>query len=498
VDTPTTETQEKVHTGDVLGKYETEEAYKEAYNGMLKEIEEWAATIETATDWKSLRNVQSELRAKIKILFLKKEENDSLNAKIDEAAELINKKQNEERDQKEQLFKENQEKYAPQVEKACKDAAAAETFSEARDMLIKLQGDLRNIQFKRSHRDEFMEKIQTTFTALNEKRALEQENYEMECIDNYHNLKKVIDEACDFSKNTERFADGRNKLIEVQQQIRGKKLKREQRDELYQIIREHFDMLNERQAAERMVGDEEAAVNYDKIKKIVDEAIDFAKETEDYGEARTRLIAAQKEIKAIRLKREQRDELFAAIREIFTAINDQQAEERSSFEEEANKNFTQLTDKVDEAFELVHGITDFRLIREALMNVQAEVKLMKLRREQRNELFARIREAFGIFDKKRNDFFSKRREERVRKLTVNLDSMKMKVERIEELMKKDQETLEGLKAENAEESQTQAVEKKIETKQSQLEEAKGKLAEIEKEIDEVNNPKEKKEEEKVA
>jgi hypothetical protein len=483
--------QELAQSGDILGKYESEAEYKKAYDEIDKEIEEWTGTIEGTTDWKKLRNVQSELRAKIKILFLKKEDNEALNAKIDNASEAINQKQNQEREQKEQVYQENYEKYVGQVDEVCENAAKAESFSDARDMLIKLQDDLRDVQLKRSQKDLFLSKIQTTFTELNEKRAVEQENYEMECIDNYYNLKKPILEACEFSKSTERFADGRNKLIAVQKEIKGKKLKREQRDELYQIIRDHFELLNERQAAERMVDDEEADANYEKTKKLVDETLEFAKTTEEYGDARTRMIAVQKEIKAVKMRREQRDELFASIREVFTSINEKQASERAGFEEEANKNFESLTQKVNDAFALVHGVTDFRLIRETLINVQAEVKIMTLRRDQRNELFARIREAFGIFDKKRDEFFSSRRQEKVRKLQTGLDNVKAKLERLEELRQKDQETLDGLKNDGADANQIAAVEKKIATKVEQIEDSKKRLDEIEKEIENINKTQEK-------
>lgn len=484
---PETEKEtELAESGDILGKYTSEEEYKKAFDEINTEIDEWCETIDDTNDWKKLRNRQSDLRAKIKILFLNKDDNLALNAKIDEASETINKKQNEEREKKEKEYQENYEKFVSVVDETCKKAAEEETFSNARDMLIKLQDDLRDVQLKRSQKDQFLSQIQSTFTDLNEKRAVEQENYEMECIDNYYNLKEPIQKACEFSKTTERFAEGRNRLIAAQRKIKGKKLKRDQRDELYQIIRDHFEMLNERQAAERMVSDEEADANYEKTKKIVDETLDFARNTEEYGEARTRMIAAQKEIKAVKMKREQRDELFAAIREVFSSINEKQASERAGFEEEANKNYDNLTKKVDDAFGLVYGVSDFKLIRESLINVQAEVKIMTLRRDQRNELFARIREAFGIFDKKRDEFFSERRAEKARKLQTGLENVKVKIERLEELRQKENETLESLKNDQAEEAQIQAVEKKIETKTKQIEESKKRLEDIEKEIQEIN------------
>src|SRR5690606_27236685 len=135
--------------------------------------------------------------------------------------------------------------------------------------------------------------------------------------------------------------------------------------------------------------------------------------------SRERLIEAQNYIKRTKLRHEQRNKLYADIRAIFDDINSKQSEERAEYNEECDKNYQILTQKVNDCFGLVHGLTEFNMIRESLITVQSEVKVSKLKKEQRNELFARIREAFSVFDKKRNEYFDNLKENKLQKLNTS-------------------------------------------------------------------------------
>lgn len=486
----------EAHSGELIKKYASEEDYKNAYDGIFKEISNWCEQVKEGTDWKLLRNNQVELRGALKMLFLVKEDTKKLNDIIDEHAEIINQRQNSERMEKDKIFENNYNQYKEKVIETCNKANETAIFKEGRDLLIKLQDEIKPVQLKRSQRDEFFSLIQAAFLAINEKQANERENFEMECIENYHSLKKTIENACDFAKNSNRFSDARKKLIETQQEIKGKRLRREQRDELYQIIRVSFEELNLRQSADRSVNEEEITENYTKLAKIVNEAIEYANNTEEYSEARARLISAQNEIKALKLNRNQRDELYALIREVFTKMNETQSSERESYENEAEGNYIKLTEKVNNSFELVLGLTDFRLIRENLLAIQGEVRLMRLKRGQRNELFSRLREAFNLFDKRRDEFFTGRREERKRKFVTVLDNMNAKISRLEELKAKDLDLLTHLQNENGDEEQINAINDRIKEKDSQIAEAKSRLDEIQKEINDLDKQKDTPEEER--
>ena len=387
-------------SGDILGRYSDEE-YKQVLDEASAEVDHWLEYAKDKTNFSEIKSQATELKEKIKARFLKKEDNESLNQKIDSFIADINEKQNEERDKMEEVFSKNYEGIKDKVKEIVDAAYKAENFREARESLLNLQSELKEIKLRKSHKEAFQDDINDAFQNVVKRQSEERENYEMECIENYHNLKSKVDEAVKFADTSTNYGQARQKFIKIQSDIKGKSLRREQREELYQTIRDNFEAINTRQESER---DEYLTLcknNFEKLQIVVNEAIEFAKTTEDYTDARQRLINAQSEIKGVKLTRDQRDKLYGDIREVFTNLNEQQSGEREDFEKEANENYDKISNKINEAYELVHGVTDFRLIRETLISIQGEIKIMRLKRDQRNELFGRIREAFLVFDKKK-------------------------------------------------------------------------------------------------
>lgn len=421
----------------------------------------------TSMPFESVRRLTGQLKdiaQRVRNLVAEQETKDAMAEKIDAVFAQLKQA----REDKQNAFEENAQKnYAelkPKVDEAVKLAAETDNFREAREALIELQKSVRKDALTREQRAELSDALNNAFLNISERQAAERDNYEMECIENYHKLKADVDAAVEFASTATRFKDARQKLIDAQNEIKGKKLKREQRDELYGIIRETFDKVNEKQESERDQFENVAAENYAKIKPIVDESISFANSTDDFAAARQTLINAQKEIKKMRLKREQMDELYASIREVFEKINEAQSSEKVEYEKECNENYARLKVKAEEALVEVKNTSDFGLIRDTLLAVQGEIKFFKLKKEQRNELFAIIREAFNIFDEKRNAYKENRKSQRSDKVKELLDSTKAKIERIKDSIEKDEIAINELKTalETAEEEAKAEIQSNIE------------------------------------
>jgi prefoldin subunit 5 len=200
------------------------------------------------------------------------------------------------------------------------------------------------------------------------------------------------------------------------------------------------------------------------------------------------------------LRRDHRDELYAQIRVVFEDLNEKQSDERQSFEQECTDNYDNLTKKVNDCFELVLGLTDFKMIRETLINVQSEVRIAKLKRGQRNELFARIREAFGIFDKKRDEFFSERRAERIEKLNDIKSNLSEKIERLNQAIESEKAELVQLEGKSAEEmdefmknettQRITLVQGKISEKEQSIEQTRKRIEEVDADIAKIEKSKE--------
>lgn len=487
---------------DAFKKYQLPYANFSVYSidEKLNDInEEVAALVELAKTDKEYKEIRAKIKDASNIinsLGLGSDNTHLLSENLNSALEIVISRQKEEMEKSRAELQSNFEMVKPKVDAALEKSKTVEIFKEGREALLTVLSEVRNMKLMKEHKDEFVNAINVSLEEINRRQMEERENYEMECIENYHSLKGKVDEAINFAANSANFAKGREALIGVQGDIKGKKLKREQREELYQSIRDCFDALNSRQQEERSSFDSESEANYLKLKNIVTDAIAVAENvTENFKEARETLISAQGAIKGMRLRKEQRDELYASIRKVFEGLNSQQSEERGQFEQECTENYSKLKTKVEETFVDIQNTGDFRLLRESLIAVQSEVKASKLKREQRSELFARIREAFEIFDKRKNDYFDKRKQEKNDKLKSIQENLEQKIARLTESIDKDKESLASQQAKLSETTDQarieqingilRAIEDRIKEKDEKVAETNARIADIVKEIDEL-------------
>lgn len=419
---------------------------------------------------------------------------DPLIEKLQETFDKVSEKREQLRQDRNKIFDENLSKIKSTVESVLNEVPQIESFKEARAKLVELQGVVKSADLRSNDKDNFFNDIQKTFDDINVRQQAYRESYEMECSENYLKVKPYVLSTVEKARDTERFNDSRKMLIDLQKKIKELTLSKTQRDELYQIIREVFNEINERQDKDREKFIVESKENYKKAKPIVEIAIKKATDPENINNSRNILIDAQKELKELTLTKDQRDELFGAIREVFNKLNEQSDENRAEFEEEANINFAKLEVKVNEAIMNVDYSNDFKDIREGLIACQDEIKMVRLKRSQRNDLLSRIRKAFEKFDAKRDKFYSKKREDKIAKLTSIVDNLNEKIQRLEEANSNDNENIsqlesqiEGLDEDQKSdlESNINSIKDKIESRNKTIQESKDRIEDINKELQEI-------------
>ncbi len=480
-------------SGEILVQYNNEFEYITALNKFKDELESVIAVSASSNEWREIRSSLSDVRDKLKGMFFKEEDTTEINEQIRIALENINTRQAAEHEKADAESQEAYDSVIGIVNDAVEFANSNNDYKQAREKLLSAQDSFKSLKLKRSHRDELYRLINAAFDNVSQRQNEERENYEMECIENYHSMKHKIEAAVEFANHSEIYAEARKALIAVQSKIKGLKLKRDQRDELYQIIRTAFDDVNKRQEEDRNNFNAITEENFDKLSKVIADAISFAQTSEEYSLSREQLINAQNQIKATKLKREHRDKLYADIRAVFEDINEKQSHERDEYHEECSSNYDKLTEKVNDCFALVLGSTEFNMIRESLITVQGEVRIARLRREQRNELFARIREAFNNFDKKKSEYFEQRKEEKIKKLNEIKFGLEEKITRLNAIMSKDKESLEiqmnklgeaGIDEFliNEVNGKISNIKNRIQEKQESIEQANARIAEIDIEI----------------
>jgi hypothetical protein len=468
---------------------------KDEFANLEKQVDDLANNINEESDFRALRKNIVTLKEQIISLFLIPiADKDRLTNTLQETYEKLAEKQAELRQEINKVFDENLEKMNSFVDDKLKEANELDIFKNARKILQTVQKELKSAKLRQSDKDNFFKKVQDVFDAINQKEIAERESYEMECSNNYLILKPKVEQITKIVDESDKFNDARKRLIELQNEIKNTKLKRNNRDELFQVIRECFNRLNERQDHTREAFNSESTENYDKMKPLVEQAIDFASNPSNFATARQTLINLQKELKEIVLSRGQRDEFFGKIREVFTSLNEQQDENREEFDNESNQNYAKLEIKVNEAIMNIEYSNDFRDIREGLLMVQDEIKIMKLKRSQRNELYSKIRLGFEKFDKKRDEYSKQKNVEKKRKLSSILENLNLNVSRMTESLQADKQIEQDLKAKldsasddekvNLEASITD-IQSKIEDKSQSLEKTNIRIEDIKQEIEKL-------------
>lgn len=452
-------------------------------------------SVEKSSDIRAARNLINDKIKMLKSFSFDRDTYEELHSKLTSKLDAIIQMQRAEYEKLEHQQVENYNNIKIKVEEAVKAIEEIADVKDAREKLIAVQGEMNSLTLKRENKDELVQKFNFAFQSLNKRQAEEWEKYEMECSENYLNLKAKVDSAIAFSTTHPIFKECRERLIEAQKEFKGLRLKKDNREELYSRIQEAFTALNVRQDSEREGFDQEADDNYEKVKPVVTDAVAFANNVTNFKQGREALMDAQAAIKGMKLRKDHRDELYATIRESFDALNSRQSEEREVFDKETAENYTKLDEQLVKCADELNNDPEFNKIRDILIAVQGDVKLLNLKREQRNQLFTRIREQFAILDTKRKEYRENKASEKANKLTNIYSNLQNKLGRVEESISWDIKSLnfqkEKLQNINADEdpkiiedinSKIAIFEERIKEKETSIEDIKKRIEDISKEM----------------
>jgi hypothetical protein len=489
---------------DIKAKYseehqKMESLWEENYQTVKSKLIPAEEIVKTATDFKSARESLIAIQNEIKGLSLKRENKEEVILTFNRFFEELNKRQTSERESYEMECIENYHNIKGKIDSALNKIASATDFKSSREMLIAVQGEFKGLKLRKDQRDEQYSRIQAAFEDLNTRQSAEREKFSAETAENYDSLKNEVNDAVEFSKTSPSYKQAREVLIALQGKIKETRLTREQRDEFFTTVRAAFDDINSRQETERGSYDKECEDNYNMLKTNVTGAVDFAATATNFKEARESLIAVQSSIKGVTLKKEQREELYQIIRDNFESLNNRQNEERSLWEKESAENYDVLKNKITKIIEEMTDAIPFRQTRETLIAVQNEVKILKLKKDQRDELFADLRTGFEKYDTIRNQYSEQMKVDKVDKLRSILFNLEAKIPRIEELMARDKDSLEyqqfklnevrtGDKEEEIKkeiQEKIDAIQQRIDERAASLTETTTRIEQLKKEIEEA-------------
>jgi hypothetical protein len=267
---------------------------------------------------------------------------------------------------------------------------------------------------------------------------------EEESQQNYLTLKESLELSLARAAGTQDLREAKGFLIDVQSQFKGLKLLREDREELYTKLQNAFAEINARIEDERLEFEYIALANYAELKTAVAQASSLSQTSREFRETWDFLIGVQNRIKAAKLFREQREELFLGLQDAFTTVKSWRDEERQSFENEALQNYIRLKSLVEQGLIQAGETHEYKDTREFLKKIQSEFKGIKMAHEQREELYARLQTAFDILGKRLDEFFRHKKKNWEVKMQYKLSQFSADIFALNEALKKEREYLSEL------------------------------------------------------
>lgn len=166
--------------------------------------------------------------------------------------------------------------------------------------------------------------------------------------------------------------------------------------------------------------DSECSQNYEILVGACKSLLHLASNTNDWDSFKKKLNSMMEEGKKLKLKKEQRSEVFDRIDDIYKKMNERRAELKKTHEKDCDNNFSKLKPFFHNALNIATAESDFGKARKQLIEIQSMLKVNKLKNDQRDELFSRIQEAFKIL--------SRRQEEKNKKYESDCNSNFIKLE----------------------------------------------------------------------
>jgi hypothetical protein len=302
----------------------------------------------------------------------------------------------------------------------------------------------KNTRLLNEHRETLYGKLQEAFAKIKEFRERERSEFASGSSQNQAQLNELLAETIKSVQESDDFRGLKEKLINIQSEIRNAKLTRDVRDELNTRLQDAFTMLHIRQDAVFTEKRQNAENQFQLFENRAKEILKQAQESTDFNKVRADVKQIQSEIRESALFGEQRDSLRNIIQEAFETVNNRQDQERLSFETDAQNNYNRLKKLVDDGLTQANESNEYKETREYLKKIQAEFKGIKLVKEQREALYNRLQSAFDILNTRVDIYFREKKKNWEVKMQYKLSSLNTEVYRLRETIANETQNLKEL------------------------------------------------------
>jgi hypothetical protein len=420
----------------------TEEA--ENYKTFEIQLNEAIRKAESTEDLREAKSILIETQQNFRGVKLFWKDREELNIRLQEAFRRIN---NQIENEKKQSYEEallNYTHLKVKVEEASFLASNPKDFNETWEFLLEVQAMFKNTRLLNEHRETLYGKLQEAFAKIKEFRERERSEFASGSSQNQAQLNELLAETIKSVQESDDFRGLKEKLINIQSEIRNAKLTRDVRDELNTRLQDAFTMLHIRQDAVFTEKRQNAENQFQLFENRAKEILKQAQESTDFNKVRADVKQIQSEIRESALFGEQRDSLRNIIQEAFETVNNRQDQERLSFETDAQNNYNRLKKLVDDGLTQANESNEYKETREYLKKIQAEFKGIKLVKEQREALYNRLQSAFDILNTRVDIYFREKKKNWEVKMQYKLSSLNTEVYRLRETIANETQNLKEL------------------------------------------------------
>lgn len=399
---------------------------------------------EKTEDLREAKSILIEVQQNFRGIKLFWKDREELNMRLQEAFRKVNSQIEEEKKQSYEEALLNYTQLKVKVDEASFLASNPKDFNETWEFLLEVQAMFKNTRLLNEHRETLYGKLQESFAKIKEFRERERNEFASGSLQNQAQLNELLAEAIKSVQESDDFRGLKDRLINLQSEIRNARLTREVRDELNTRVQDAFTMLHVRQDAVFTAKRQNAENQFQLFESRSKEILKQAKESADYNKVRADIKQIQAEMRDSSMFMEQRESLRNMIQEAFETVNNRQDQERLTFETEAQNNYNRLKKLVDDGLAQANESNEYKETREYLKKIQSEFRGIKLVKEQREALYSRLQSAFDILNTRVDIYFREKKKNWEVKMQYRLSSMNTEVYRLRETIAAETQNLKEL------------------------------------------------------
>ncbi len=427
-----------------MENYYQSDDLKQNYIELKSKLETVFKKVKQTADLKHAKSLLIEVQRNFKVVKLNRAERDELYSKLQTAFDEVNLKIEKERSEIENEAARNFITLKTKIEDAEFMANHPKEYRESFNFLIEVQNEFRGLKLQREQRELLYGRLQKAFEILKNKQITNSSTDEIRANLNIAEITNKVDEICRNVEYIEDFYEAKDQLINIQAELKSFNLSRELKDEFFTKIQDAFTIINLKREEDIKKISEESDLQFSNFKNRIIEIEIQTGNNKDLKSIKEQLKGLQYELRDLNLTREHRKELFDLIQQNFEKVIDMQDKESGYFRKESQENYNSLKELVDKGFKQAENSHEYKETREFLKKIQSEFKGIKLKTDEREELYSKLQKAFEILNTRVDEYFHTRKKNWEVRMQYKISEMISEIENLEDEIEAEKETLLGL------------------------------------------------------